>query len=135
MRASAELLVQWCTDPEKVDDWLGAGLLSLSSQDFEYAHECFEAAHAGASVDSCQAALAAALFARANQCIADKEYAKAEAALERIKKEYAATAWFAANKQSLSHAGMQVEAGLRDIKAERLYKDAAEAFNAMSFSD
>src|SRR5208337_1697146 len=82
-------LLQLVMHRENADDWLAAGLLSLTGQDVQSAERCFDKAESlGAETAACRALLATSDLAAVRDLLNKHKYAESEAILTALEEKY-----------------------------------------------
>ena len=134
-RPVAEILEK-VAPPGNGEEFIAAGLLSLTVNDVPLAGRHFQSAQAaGLDVGSYQTMLATAAFARARQLLADQQFSEADAALSSLEANYTDIPWLASNEQAVADARSQAKAGIFDAEAEALYQEAVALLNEKQLFD
>jgi len=122
-------LVELAGDPDRPDDWIAAGLLSLASADAASAGRLFDRAQAlGADINPYLGTIASSVLARARSLVAEAKFDEATEALAGFEAKYAEIPWFAENEAAFRAVAAEAAAGQHEKQAEGLYEEAKKFY-------
>lgn len=145
-----ERLLKLVIDPNSGDDWIAAGLLTLTCGDAVLADRLFAKARTlGADTDRYLAKLAGTTFARATKLLRSAQslmerqlfsearvgFSRADEALEGVEDKYGKIPWFASNKKAFDAARAEARHGIREANAEEEYATAKKLFDQQELFD